>query len=36
MHFVDEPFEIRIANTGEVVHTKKELVCAVIRQGLLE
>ena len=36
MHFVDEPFEIRIANTGEVVHTQKELVCSVIRQGLLE
>lgn len=36
MHFVDEPFEIRIANSGKVVHTQKELVCSVILQGLLD
>lgn len=36
MHFEDEPFEIRIANTGEIVYTQKELVCSVIRKGLLE
>lgn len=36
MHFAEEPYEIRIANTGEVVHTQKELVCSVIRQGLLD
>ena len=34
MHFAEEPYEIRIANTGEVVQTQKELVCSVIRQGL--
>ena len=35
MHFSDEPFEIRIDNTGELVHTQRELVTAVIQQGLL-
>ena len=30
MHFSGEPFEIRLANTGEVVHSQKELVRAVI------
>ena len=36
MHFSDEPFEIRIANTGEVVHTQKELVRSVILHGFLD
>ena len=36
MRFPEEPFDIRIENTGEVVHTRKELVTAVISQGLLE
>ena len=36
MHFSDEPFEIRIANSGEVVRTQKELVRAVILNGYLE
>lgn len=36
MRFTEEPFDIRIENTGQVVHTRKELVTAVISQGLLE
>ena len=36
MHFPDGPFEIKIANTGETVHSQKELVMAVISQGLLD
>lgn len=36
MHFDNEPFEIRIANNGEVVHTQKELVKAVILNGFLD
>jgi hypothetical protein len=35
MHFSEEPFEIRIANTGELVHTQRELVTVVIQQGFL-
>lgn len=30
MRFTEEPFDIRIENTGQVVHTRKELVTAVI------
>ena len=36
MRFTNEPFEIRIENTGEIVHSRKELVTAVISNGLLE
>jgi hypothetical protein len=36
MRFTEEPFDIRIENTGQVVHTRQELVTAVISQGLLE
>ena len=36
MRFTNEPFEIRIENTGEIVHSRKELVAAVISNGLLE
>lgn len=35
MHFPEKSFEIRIDNTGELVHTQRELVTAVIQQGLL-
>ena len=35
MHFNDEPFEIRIANNDEIVHTQKELVSSVILNGFL-
>lgn len=36
MRFREEPFNIRIENTGEIVHNRKQLVTAVISQGLLE
>lgn len=36
MHFDEESFEIRIANNGEIVHTQKELVKAVILNGFLD
>ncbi|CBK75259.1 hypothetical protein CIY_26770 [Butyrivibrio fibrisolvens 16/4] len=35
MHFPDESFDIKIANTGDVVHTPFELVEKVIKEGLL-
>ena len=36
MHFRNEPFTIKIANNGEIVHTQKELVKTVILHGLLD
>ena len=36
MHFSEDRFDIRIANTGEIVHTQSELVKTVILQGLLD
>lgn len=36
MHFANEPFAIQIANNGEIVHTQKELVKAVILNGFLD
>ena len=36
MRFTEESFDIRIENTGEIVHTRKELVTVVISRGLLE
>ncbi len=36
MRFTDEPFDIQIENTKQVVHTRKELVTTVISHGLLE
>lgn len=35
MRFPEEPFDIRIANTGEIVHSQKELVETVIMRYLL-
>ncbi len=36
MRFGKDSFEIRIENTGEIVHSQKELVQTVIMQGLLD
>ena len=36
MHFSEESFDIKIANTGEIVHTQYELVEKVITEGLLD
>jgi hypothetical protein len=36
MHFPDEHFDIMIKNTGDIVHTQKELVVKVIQERLLD
>lgn len=36
MHFPEGPLEIKIENTGQIVHSQKELVRAVISKNLLE
>ena len=36
MHFPEESFDIKIANTGDIVHTPYELVEKVITEGLLD
>ena len=36
MHFSEESFDIKIVNTGDIVHTPYELVEKVITEGLLD
>ncbi len=36
MHFSEDHFKIKIANTGEIVESQKELVKKVINDGLLD